>query len=365
MAQQLNVIEKAAEKLTYFKLDGEPILCRRFGQGHINDTYLVADDTARLYVLQKINGHVFTDPLMVMNNILAVISHLARKDEPNRGMLALVPALDGKLWHVDAGGEYWRIYSYIADSICYQSATGLDMFRECGYAFGTFQRKLADFPMHTLGETIKGFHDTPARYKTFKSALGADACDRVKDAAPEIDFVLERESRAGALVARQAEGALPLRVTHNDTKLNNVLFDRWTGKSLCVIDLDTVMPGLSVMDFGDAIRFGASTADEDERDLDKVSLSMELFSTFTEGFLNACGADLTRAEVESMCDGAHIITLEIGMRFLTDYINGDVYFKTAYAEHNLIRCRTQFKLVADMEARWDEMQKTIGGLYKA
>jgi Ser/Thr protein kinase RdoA (MazF antagonist) len=352
----------AAERLNGFLLDGAPILCRRFGFGHINDTYLVVDDTARSYILQKINRFVFRNPLNVMCNIIAVINHLTRTALSPRHVLELTPARDGKLWLADDEEEYWRVYSFISDSVCYQNTGDEALFRKSAAAFGTFQKHLADFPALTLHETIPGFHNTPGRYAMFREAVKNRADDRLKNAAREIDFALEREAGAGVLVARYEEGALPLRVTHNDTKLNNVLFDRRTGESLCVIDLDTVMPGFSVTDFGDSIRYGASTAAEDERDLSKVSFSLRLFEAYAEGFLSACGANLTGDELDSLCDGAYTITLENGVRFLADYLSGDVYYRTSYDGHNLDRCRTQFKLVADMEASMDAMRTIINNV---
>ena len=350
-------------QLGYFHLDGEPILCRPFGKGHINETYLIVDDTARSYILQKINKNVFRNPLTVMNNIVSIIGHFASQlkpdDETPRGMLELIPANDGALWHVDENGDYWRVYTFIADSVCYQRTENLSLFKESGFAFGKFQRSLSDFPAASLGVTIPDFHDTPKRYITYRNAVQADACGRDKEAAREIDFVMDREARAGVLMERHREGLLPLRVTHNDTKLNNVLFDRRTKRSLCVIDLDTVMPGFSVTDFGDAIRFGATTADEDERDLSKVSFSLGLFEAYAEGYLFACGDHLDENEIECLCDGAYIITLECGMRFLTDHLSGDIYYRIDYPGHNLDRCRTQFKLVADMEKQWDAMRAVI------
>ena len=349
----------AKERLHLFQLDGEPIFCRRYGGGHINDTYLIMDDTARTYILQKINTFVFKDPLCVMRNITAVIDSLSHTAQSPRHVLELVQTRDGGLWHLDEANDYWRVYSFITDSVCYQKTDNLSLFYESASTFGAFQKQLADFPVHSLGYTIPGFHDTPTRYRAFREAVNADRCSRAQGAAREIEFALERETRAGALMERHAEGALPLRVTHNDTKLNNVLFDRRTRKGLCVIDLDTVMPGFSVTDFGDSIRFGASTAAEDEPCIDKVSLSLRLFETYAEGFLSACGAYLEPDEIASLCDGAYTITLENGVRFLTDYLCGDEYYRTAYKEHNLIRCRTQFKLVSDMEKAEDAMQAAI------
>ena len=361
-AGKLNDI--ANERLGVFRLDGAPILCRPFGNGHINNTFLVLDDTARLYILQKINQNVFKDPLTVMQNIMAVTAHLSRTVSEPRNVPELVPALTGGFWHVDGDGEYWRMYSYIADSVCYQRTESIELFRESGAAFGAFQQNLTSLPAHTLSETIPNFHNTPGRYKTLHSAINDNSHDRVKDTAAEIEFALNRETYAATLMNRHAEGALPLRVTHNDTKLNNVLFDRRTGKSLCVVDLDTVMPGFSVNDFGDSIRFGATTADEDEKDLSKVTFSLRLFEAYAEGFLSACGEHLDAEEINSLCDGAAIITLETGIRFLTDYLMGDTYFRIGYEGQNLDRCRTQFKLVKDMEGSWDKMQSAIGKIHR-
>jgi len=351
--------DAAVEQLSCFQLDGKPIFCRRFGGGHINTTYLVMDETARVYILQKINQHVFRDPLGVMSNIVAVTAHLAAKAESPRHVLELVPSRGGGNWIVDKDGEYWRAYSFISDSICYQTSENLTVFRESAAAFGSFQRSLADFPAVMLKETIPGFHNTPERYETFRKAVRADEYDRVKYVEKDIDFAMERAEKADVLINRHLKGALPLRVTHNDTKLNNVLFDRRTKKNLCVIDLDTVMPGFSVTDFGDSIRFGASTAAEDERDISKVSFSLRLFEAYAEGFLSTCGAYLTGDETASLCDGAYTITLENGVRFLTDYLTGDFYYRTAYDGHNIDRCRTQFKLVEDMEKARGEMDAII------
>ena len=234
-----------------------------------------------------------------------------------------------------------------------------DDFYQSAVAFGNFQRLLADFPAKTLHETIPGFHDTAARLETFRQAVRADVCHRAGSVGEEIDFVLSREAAAHVLGDLLAEKKLPLRVTHNDTKLNNIMIDNKTGKGVCVIDLDTVMPGLAVHDFGDSIRFGANTAAEDERDLSKVSLSLPLFRLYAKGFIEGCGGSLTETEIEMLPMGAKAMTLECGMRFLTDYLQGDTYFKVHRPGHNLDRCRTQFELVRDMERKWSELQETV------
>lgn len=349
----------ASERISDFQLDGDPILCRRFGSGHINDSFLVVDDTARSYILQKINQNVFRDPLGVMRNIEAILSYLSQSGVQAGRLLELVPSNTGASWHVDVDGDYWRMYSFISDSVCYQRTENINIFRESAAAFGSFQKSLSDFPADTLYATIPRFHDTPYRYEQFHASLDADVRGRAKDAEREIEFALTREAGAGVLMERHAEGALPLRVTHNDTKLNNVLFDRRTLKNICVIDLDTVMPGFSVTDFGDSIRFGASTAAEDEKDLSKVKFSLRLFEAYAEGFLSACGSILNGDEVASLCDAARTITLENGVRFLSDYLSGDTYYRVSYDEHNLVRCRAHFKLVSDMERSREAMHSVI------
>ncbi|MCL2360608.1 MAG: aminoglycoside phosphotransferase family protein [Defluviitaleaceae bacterium] len=342
-----------------FKTDSNPVFHMRYGGGHINDTYMVLDDTGRLYVIQKINQNVFRNPKAVMENVHAVTAYLRCRVEKLREALCLVPTKSGEDWLVDEAGDYWRMYYFITDSIVLHQAADPRDFQESGFAFGYFQRQLADFPAEKLHETIPNFHNTPDRYRLFKEALKADPMGRAKNVSREIEFALAREEYAGTLMRLLASKDLPLRVTHNDTKLNNVLFDRDTRKAVCVIDLDTVMPGLSVNDFGDSIRFGASTGAEDEVDLSKINLSLDLLESYATGFLSACRDSLTQCELHHLRDGAKMMTLECGTRFLTDYLGGDKYFATKREGHNLDRCRTQYKLVAEMEKYWDEMQSII------
>ena len=342
-----------------FDTCGKPIFCTRYGNGHINETYLIVDASARQYILQKINNKVFRNPQVVMDNIAAVTSHLRQKVSSSRQVLSLIPTTEGKGWLIDENGEFWRMYPFISDSLCLQTAENLQDFKESGIAFGNFQCLLSDFPADTLKETIPNFHNTPMRYNRFKEVLATDPLGRARDLVKEIDFVMGREDYANTLMVLLSIGDIPLRVTHNDTKLNNVLFDRETRTALCVIDLDTVMPGLAATDFGDSIRFGASTALEDEADLSKVSFSLSLFEAYTAGFLSSCGKNLNECEVLHLRDGVKMMTLECGIRFLTDYIEGDIYFRTSRDGHNLDRCRTQFKLVSDMEKQWDKMQQII------
>jgi len=350
---------KMIEQAYRFQLNGEPVSCTAYGNGHINSTYLLTDSSGSQYILQNINKNIFHDPESLMKNIAAVTTHLQRKGLSAREVLTLVPTVDSRLWHVDADGVYWRIYHFIEDSVCLEQAGTQDEFRESGVAFGNFQRQLADFPAHTLIETIPRFHDTPNRYAMLHAAVNADSHGRVKEAMQEIEFALLYEDYADTLIRLQNSGEMPLRVTHNDTKLNNVLLDRHTRKTLCVIDLDTVMPGLSVNDFGDSIRFGASTGAEDERELDKVQFSLQLYEAYADGFLSACGESLTQCEKEHLRDGAKMMTLECGVRFLEDYLSGDKYFRTSRSSQNLDRCRTQFKLTAEMDKKWSQMKDIV------
>lgn len=346
------------EAVFHFLLDGKPVSCKRYGCGHINRTYLVKTDAGRRYIFQRINSLVFPDIKGLMENIAAVTGFLAARVEEPRGSLRLVPALDGAWVWVDGEGESWRVYDFIEDSLCLQQPERPEDLYESAVAFGCFQNQLSDFPADTLHETIKDFHNTPDRYRKFHLALEADALGRAAGVREEIDFALKREAAAGALQALREDGSLPLRVTHNDTKLNNVMLDAKTRKALCVIDLDTVMPGLAAYDFGDSIRFGAATAAEDEKNLDKMGLDMSLYETYARGYLHSCRS-LTALEKETLPLGAKLMTLECGLRFLTDYLEGDRYFAIARPEHNLDRARTQFRLVADMEKKWDGMRALI------
>ncbi len=345
--------------LRQFALDDQAVSCDRYGCGHINETYLAVTATGRRYILQKINHHIFRNVPALMENIAAVTAYLRRTQPDPRRVLTLVGTHSGKAFYQHEDGSYWRVYDFIEDSICLQLPENAQDFYQSAAAFGGFQQQLKDFPASTLHEVIANFHNTADRYRIFHEVLSADPMGRAKDVSSEIAFALAREEEAGCMVKMQQEGKLPLRVTHNDTKLNNVMLDAATRTPLCVIDLDTVMPGLSCNDFGDSIRFGAATAAEDETDLSKVEMSLELFATYAKGFLTACPG-LTRAEKEMLPMGAKLMTLECGVRFLTDYLDGDHYFAIHREGQNLDRCRTQFKLVADMEAKWGQMHEIIG-----
>jgi Ser/Thr protein kinase RdoA (MazF antagonist) len=313
--------------------------------------------------LQSINKNVFRDPEAVMKNIILVTGHLRKTARNSREVMKLVPTKENNFWLEDGNGEYWRIYRFIGDSVSLDRGT-LDEFHQNGIAFGRFQKQMADFPAGSLVETIPRFHDTPMRFSALLDAIKKDICGRAKDVQPEIAFALERESFTHTLMDLQTAGDIPLRTTHNDTKLSNVLLDRETREALCVVDLDTVMPGLAVTDFGDAIRYGASGASEDEPDLTKVNLSLPLYEAFAQGFLSACGVSLNACELEHLPTGAKMMTLEQGIRFLTDHLMGDTYYKIRRNGQNLDRSRTQFKLTTDMEQHWDEMRLIIRELHK-
>ncbi|NLU23313.1 MAG: aminoglycoside phosphotransferase family protein [Clostridiales bacterium] len=340
-----------------FRLQGSPIRCVSFGCGHINNTFQVETDAGRKYVLQEINTHVFKKPVELMENVTAVTSFLRRRITDPRGVLHFVPACTGKYWHQDEEGRYWRCYEYVS-GFCLETPETDEDFYESAVAFGGFQELLRDFPAATLHETIPEFHNTLDRYRLLKEAVAADRCGRATEVAAELDFILHREDEAGTLQRLRESGELPLRVTHNDTKLNNVLLDEKTRKALCVLDLDTVMPGLSLYDYGDSIRFGAATAAEDEQELDRMELDLHRFDVYTQGFTASCPS-LTVLERELLPLGAKTMTLEVAVRFLTDYLEGDHYFKTAYPHHNLVRTRTQLKLVGDMEHKWSDMQALV------
>ncbi len=342
----------------HFRFQGKPVSCEKYGSGHINRTFLVVTDAKKRYILQGINGNVFPDVRGLMENIAAVTKFVGARESDPRGTLRLVPAEDGDILYLDESGQSWRAYDFVEDSICLQAAECPEDFYQSAVAFGRFQDMLTQFPAHTLHETIPDFHNTPKRYRDFSRVLEADVCGRAAAVKEEIEFILSREHDAGELQRMRDSGELPLRVTHNDTKLNNVMLDARTRKALCVIDLDTVMPGLAAFDFGDSIRFGAATAAEDEKDLDKMSMDLELYRTFTRGFIRSCPS-LTDREREALPLGAKLMTLECGVRFLTDYLDGDHYFAIHRPGHNLDRARTQFKLVKDMENKWEDMYRIL------
>ena len=339
----------------------------RYGQGHINDTYCVVcqpqeGDPVR-FILQGMSRAAFPHPEELMENFIGITSYLREKiiaagGNPARETLSLVKTRDGRDFYTDENGKVWRLTPFIENTDCFQSATP-ELFEASARAFGRFQYLLQDYPAETLHETIVNFHNTEDRFAKFEAALAADKMNRAKDVEQEIQFVLHRKADCSVALAALREGKLPLRVTHNDTKLNNILIDRATHEGICVIDLDTTMPGLSINDFGDSIRFGANHSAEDEKDLSKVNFDIELYEIYAKNFIAGAQGGLTATELAYLPWGARLMTLECGIRFLTDYLDGDRYFHISYPEQNLDRCRTQFKLVRDMEQQFEAMQKVI------
>lgn len=355
------------EAVQAFLVDGEPVSCQRFGSGHINDTFLLVcqdDERKNKYILQRMNNEVFKDIKGLMKNVSGVTEYLRGRiqeenGDPDRETLTLIQTKGGAYYFTDSTGNNWRMYRFITGATTYDVVKKPEDFYQSAKAFGHFQRLLAGYPVQELTETIPDFHNTPVRLRTFQKAVEEDICHRAAECQKEIQFVLERADEVGAVMNLLQSGQMPYRVTHNDTKLNNIMIDDITGEALCVIDLDTIMPGASVFDYGDSIRFGANTAEEDERDLSKVSLSLPLFEIYTKGFLEGCEGSLTETEIAMLPMGAKLMTLECGIRFLTDYLQGDTYFKIHRERQNLDRCRTQFALVADMEAKWGKMRAIV------
>ena len=365
--ETLNAIQSIASNFEY---RGELTNYTELKAGNINTTYLVeyadGDKTAK-YILQKINTFAFKDPAGLMNNVSLVTEHIAAKlrergEDAQRRVLRFVKANNGTYLYTDAEGGAWRSYLFVDGCTAYNQIEDPRHFYEAGVGFGEFQRDLADFPAEKLVETIPNFHNTARRFDTFLASVKADAADRVASTQAEIDFVMQHKDICGEIVAKMQSGELPVRVTHNDTKLNNVLIDDESGHALCVIDLDTVMPGSSLYDFGDAVRYGACTAAEDEPDITKIGFSMELFEAFARGFVEKTKGDLTREEILLLPLGAKVMTCELVIRFLTDYLDGDKYFKILYPEHNIVRTRAQIKLLCEMEAHYGEMCEFVKSL---
>jgi hypothetical protein len=339
-----------------FHIAGEFRGADPFGSGLIHRSYLVTVDSGARYLLQRVNTHVFPRPIALMENIDRVTAHLSgMPTERGRRALELVPAIDGRSWCVDSGGMYWRMYRYIDNTRTAEQIESLEQCFTVARAFGDFQLQLASLPPPRLHDTIPGFHDTPNRMRTLERTIAADPAGRVRLAGPEIEFVRARLPLASVLLDR----GMPERVTHNDTKINNVLLDAGTGEAVCVIDLDTVMPGLAVYDFGDMVRTATCTAAEDERDLSKVFARFDYFEALARGYLTGAGAMLTRDEKESLTDAGKLITFEQGVRFLTDYLAGDNYYPVSRESHNLDRTRTQFRLLESIEAQERLMGKVI------
>ena len=355
------ILESVASQ---FDIPGTYVSHHEIRSGIINQTYLVKlrgqNDEILQYVFQKINTNVFREPYHVMDNIIKVTEHIKKHmlnedGTYHRRVLSFAHSKDGNAYYENDALGFWRAYEFVDNATAYNIAPDGDHFFEAGRAFGEFQRHLNDYDATTLFETIPHFHNTVSRMKALHDAIDADVAGRAKDVQTEIRFILSREQEAGVIVNALENGEIPYRVTHNDTKINNVLFDATTQKAICVIDLDTVMPGSSLYDFGDAIRSGACAAAEDEPDLSKVEMNIEKYRLFTKGFIKGTHCMLTKKEMEMMPIGAKILTLELAARFLTDYLNGDVYFHTDYSGQNLLRTRTQIKLVSDIESKMDIM----------
>ncbi len=347
-----------------FERGGNIVSVNQFTAGLINATYLIETDKKEKYILQKINTFAFKNPDELMENIVGVTKHITEKikeigGDYKRENLNFLPCNSGEYYFRDGNNDAWRMYIYVDDALTYNKPKDISVFKDAGRAFGRFMKLLDGYPAETLHETIKNFHYTPARYENLLKAVESDIKGRKAVCEEEIKFVTDRKADTHKLTDLVKDGILPLRVTHNDTKLNNVLFDINTDKGICVIDLDTIMPGLSLYDFGDSIRSGANKAAEDETDLSKVGIDLELFEAYVDGFLSETAESLNDAEIDNLAFGAKLMTFECGIRFLTDYLEGDVYFRTTHPEHNIIRARNQFKLVADMEAHMDEMNAIV------
>lgn len=352
----------------HFRFEGDFLEARPYGFGHINDTYAArfrkADGVVHRYVFQRINHHVFENPEELMQNVERVTAHLRKKiiaagGDPERETLNLIPTTDGNIFFKTDSGNYWRAYILIKGAQTYQVAKNLDHVYSVAYAFGRFQKLLGDFPAEQLYETIPDFHHTGKRFGAFIEAVERDVENRAQSVGVEIEFVKNRAEDTSVLVDLLERGELPNRVTHNDTKFNNVMIDDETGAGICIIDLDTVMPGLSLYDFGDAVRSGVNPAAEDELNLSKVCIDLDIFDRFASGYLDAACDFLTFAEVDHLPFSARLMTFECGMRFLTDHLNGDVYFKIHRENHNLDRCRIQFKMVSDMEEKFGQMERIV------
>lgn len=358
---------EVSEIASRFRMRGTFSGASAVGEGHINETYIVSFDGPsglRRLCVQRINTSVFRDVPALMENFERVTSHLrgkvlARGSDPAREAVTLVPARDGAAFVEAEDGSFWRAYVFIDGAETFQRAEEPRIARAAARKFADFHKDLADLPGERLKETIPRFHDTRSRLTAFMDAVREDPRGRVKDVRAEIDAVLKRERDVPVIVDLLDEGALPERITHNDTKLNNVLFDEKTGEPLCLIDLDTVMPGSVLYDFGDAVRLGAASAAEDETDLSKVSLSLTAFEAFVQGYLESAREFLVPAEIEHLAFSAKLMTLELGIRFLTDHLLGDVYFRVRRPGQNLDRCRRQLRMVGDMESKSGEMRRIV------
>jgi len=362
--------EEIRNIINSFAIQGKTVNAKAITDGHINSTYKVEVENngeTEKYLLQKINTFVFKNPDELMQNIVCVTEFLREKIRKNggdesRGTLNFIKTKDGKNYFKTENGECWRCYVFVDNAYALNSIDSPEIFSEAGRTFGVFQNLLSDYPIDTLFETIPDFHNTKKRYENLENAIKNNRANRVDKVKNEIDFIRQRKDDTRLFTDLIDNNELPIRVTHNDTKLNNILFDEKTNKGICVIDLDTVMPGLSLYDFGDCIRYGASTAKEDEHDLSLVSLDLKLFEAYARGYLETAGETLTEKEKELLAVSSKILTLELAIRFLEDYLNGDEYFKTDYPDHNLFRTRAQLKLVEDIENKLPQIEEIIENL---
>ncbi|MDR2931365.1 MAG: aminoglycoside phosphotransferase family protein [Propionibacteriaceae bacterium] len=366
----MSEIEVPSAVVEAFDFGGEVVDVAPLGQGRINGSFLISTRGGTRwpkYVLQRINTHVFVDPGALMDNIVAVTDYLkpgiaAEGGDPLRETLSVVKTRMGQSWWRDDDGSPWRAYLFVDGMVCHQSASSPQVFHDAGEAFGTFARRLDEFPVDVLHSTIASFHDTRVRLAGFLVAVDRDRVRRVSTCPAEIDAVLARRDQCARLMGLADAGQMPIRVTHNDTKLNNVLMDPADRRRACVIDLDTVMPGLAVHDFGDAIRYGANRTDEDDPDIDRVGLDRAMFEAFTIGWVRGFGPGLTPIEKANLVWGVRAMTLEQGMRFLTDYLDGDRYYGVAYPTQNLDRARNQFALLSDIESHLAQLEQIVADL---
>ncbi len=350
-----------------FRIVGDVLSIESYGSGHINDTYLLKtkiDKNIKKYILQRINTDIFKEPIFLMENITNITGFLRGKIEKNGGdvnreVLNIIYSKTGLTYYKDDEDAFWRMYQFIEGAKTYDKVENKKDFYEVGLAFGNFQALLSDFDARILHETISSFHDTKKRFNYFCEVLKNIKNDRYEIAKNAIAFVLENDYLANVFSDMLEKGELPLRVTHNDTKLNNIMIDDETRKAICVIDLDTVMPGIAINDFGDSIRFGANKALEDEINLNKVAIDLDLFEEYAKGFLKAVKDKFTKKEIDSLCLSCLVMSYECGMRFLTDFLEGDIYFKISRENHNLDRAKCQFALVEDMKNNYEKMQKII------
>jgi hypothetical protein len=352
------------EIVSHFNIIGESLDFEKNTTGHINDSYYIRTKLTDHpgYFLQWINNNIFKNVEGLMDNICIVTDHLAQKLLENKDLafkvLEIIPCKDGKNFYLDPEGQYWRLYTYIENAHVYNVVENSGIAYKGGQAFGLFMSLLADLPAHTLTETIPNFHNMAIRLDNFYKSLESDKASRVKRVPNEIDFVKKRAEQMLTIPALIKSGKLPMRITHNDTKFNNIMFDS-SDQAMCIVDLDTVMPGSILFDFGDSIRTGANTANEDEKDLSKVDINLPIYEAYTRGFINSTRQTLTEVEIDNLAFSARFMTFIMGLRFLTDFVDGDTYYRTTYPDHNLDRALVQFRLVEAMERNAQRMHEIV------